>query len=367
MKHSILICSLLALPLANVSVGGEPQGVDYGQPRLLVEAPKDLRFAHLAWPKIVKAPDGTLVMAYSAGRFHGSGGEGCPAVSISTDGGKSFSAPKILQEFDQSMKLNNSANTALGVAEDGSIVLLAMAYTGDERNSIFGWRSEDSGRSWNEIDVSNLADGKTGSVYGHVFPVPGKGLAVTGHYRLGSKGPEEGIWIAYSQDHGRSWGSPVTITEKKLYEPATIWTGQRYVGLFRDSGTKSHYWQAVSDENGENWSMSKWPEKRGDDYYLPSPFLVASPVDQTTLYAFESRRSKEGKLPGAVYLWSASADKLDWVRRGTVVSFPESLSNRNDITYPWMAHIDENDWFVVFYCGEIRGPSDLYGMKITIH
>ena len=66
-----------------------------------------------------------------------------------------WSPPKILREFDQSMLLNNSANTALGVADDGSVVLLAMAYTGDERNGIFGWRSTDSGDTWKPVDVSN--------------------------------------------------------------------------------------------------------------------------------------------------------------------------------------------------------------------
>ena len=117
----------------------EPLGGDFGDElRIIVEAPKNPRFAHLAWPKIVKTRDGTLVLAYSAGRYHASGGEGCPAVSISKDKGMTWSPPKILREFDQSMLLNNSANTALGVADDGSVVLLAMAYTGDERNGIFG-------------------------------------------------------------------------------------------------------------------------------------------------------------------------------------------------------------------------------------
>lgn len=134
--------------LLSVSLAAEPHAVDLGdQPQVVVPAPDNPRYAHLAWPKIVKANDGTLVLAYRAGRYHGSGGEGCPAVSISKDQGKTFSSPKILRDFDRSMTYNNSANTALGVAEDGSIVLLAMAYTGEERNSVFGWRSVDSGRS----------------------------------------------------------------------------------------------------------------------------------------------------------------------------------------------------------------------------
>jgi hypothetical protein len=365
---TIWILFLLILLGALVQVNAaEPIGGDFGdEPRIVVEAPKDTRFAHLAWPKIVKTGDGTLVLAYSAGRYHGNGGEGCPAVSISKDKGMTWSPPKILREFDQSMLLNNSANTALGVAEDGSVVLLAMAYTGDERNGIFGWRSTDSGDTWKPVDVSNLDEGKTGSVYGHIFEVSGKGLAVTGHYRIGSVNRTEGIWIAYSQDHGQSWGPPNLITDQKLFEPATVWTGDRFVGLFRDGASVPYYWQTVSDKSGENWVLSKWPEKQGDDYRLPSPFIIVSPKNPDRLFAFESRRAMSGNLPGRIYLWTADTHKLDWNRIGTVIEFPKSLGERTDITYPWMVHLEDDNWFLVFYCGQSRGPSSIYGMQIVI-
>ena len=344
----------------------EPVGGDFGAPAVVVPAPEDPRFAHLAWPKIIKAGDGTLVLAYSAGRFHGNGGEGCPAVSVSTDNGETFSPPHILREFDQTTTYDNSANTALGLAEDGAVVLLAMAYTGNERNSIFGWRSADSGHTWEPVDTSTLADGKTGSVFGHVFPVPGRGLAVAGHFRPGSVNRTEGIWIAYSNDHGRSWGPPELITERKFFEPAIVLTGDRFVGLFRDPDTVSHYWLAVSDTEKTNWTLTKWPERPPLECRLPSPFIAVSPRNPRRLYALESQRHQRGSLPGAVYLWTADAPTLEWARLGTVVEFPEELGRRRDITYPWMTHLEGGEWFLVFYCGENRGPSDIYGMRLTI-
>lgn len=186
--HSIIAGALWAS--AAFLAGGE-----YGQPKVIVPAPKDARHQHLSWPKVIKAEDGSIVVAYIAGRKHVNG-DGCPAVSISRDGGATFSSPKILMNFDSNMPYQHTANLAFGKAGDGSLVLMAMAFTDDLRNNIYGWRSEDNGGSWKRVDTSALGEGKTGSVFGHVFAVGGKGLAVCGHYR---KPKGDGLWIAYME------------------------------------------------------------------------------------------------------------------------------------------------------------------------
>ncbi len=58
--------------------------------RIAVTPPENKRFEHLAWPKAVRTADGTIVLGFLAGTHHGN--ESCPAVSISKDGGKTFSA-----------------------------------------------------------------------------------------------------------------------------------------------------------------------------------------------------------------------------------------------------------------------------------
>ena len=354
----VLSCVLQAAPEA------EPIGADYGEPRLIVAAPENPRYAHLSWPKIVRCNDGTLVLAYSAGRYHGAGGEGCPAVSISTDQGKTFSKPRILKEITRQGTCDNCGNLALGLAPDGAVVLLAMAYRGNEANTIFGWRSTDSGNTWEPIDVSTLDENKTGSVFGHVFQVPRKGLAVCGHYRVGSRPRTEGIWIAYSQDAGRTWGTPQIITEKKLFEPVVVFSNDRLVGLFRQSGRAPIYWQAVSDDLGQNWQLTEWPNSPSADHNLPSPFIAVSPKDPYRLYALESQRSVKGSLPGNIYLWAADSRQLDWKRAGLVVHFPKSLKDRNDFTYPWMTPLDNETWFLAFYCGRKSGANSIYGMTL---
>ena len=181
---------------------------DGGAVRIAVTPPEDKRFAHLAWPKVARARDGTIVLAYLAGIFHG--GAGCPAVSYSTDNGKTFSPPNVLREFGKGKDYANSGNLAVALAEDGGMVLLAMAH-GENANNIFGWRSGDSGRTWTPTDTSALGPDKTGSVTSMINS-PGIGLIAVGHYRKPSK-PAVGIWWAVSRDSGRTWGDPSPITD----------------------------------------------------------------------------------------------------------------------------------------------------------
>ena len=132
MKALLVIFSLSTL-LAAPSRAAEPPPVWAARVpgggaigRVVVPAPGDARFAHLSWPKAVRAKDGTIVLAYIAGTFHGTHGGGSPAVSISTDGGRTFTPPQVLREFAKGRDYTQSGNVALGVAEDGALVLLAM-------------------------------------------------------------------------------------------------------------------------------------------------------------------------------------------------------------------------------------------------
>ncbi len=353
MKHKRnAIAAMSIITNADVTLT-EPRGGDYDTPRVVVPAPKDERYAHLSWPKIVKAKDGSLLLAYIAGRKHVNG-DGCPAVSISKNGGKTFSDPRILMNFDSTQKYQHCANLALGVAGDGAIVLLAMAFTDNDRNNIYGWHSSDSGQTWQQVNTSSLGESKTGSVFGHVFIVPGKGLAVCGHYR---KPRGNGIWIAYSQDSGKTWGPPTTITDRVLYEPTFICTRDRLIGLIRENQVHA-YQQYVSDDYGKTWQEPTQVLQGDATAVHPSPFLIADPEDPSRLYALQSQRTKRGE----VFLWTTDANTLEWKRMGLLVSFPGC----QDYSYPWMVHLQGHEWFVVFYAGRTLGANSIYGMKLTI-
>jgi hypothetical protein len=371
LRDGLLRVALLALamPAALCPAGqaaAAPRGGAWGRPRVIVPAPDDPRIAHLSWPKVVRAPDGTLIVALSAGRGHNVGGSG-PAVSRSTDGGATFSRPHLLRYFpDDDPRYRDCGNLALGLAEDGAVVLLAMAFAGDERNTILGWRSEDSGRNWRPVDVSALASNRTGSVFGHVFPVEGRRLAVAGHYRAGSRPHARGLWIAFSDDGGRRWAAPERIAESHLVEPAVIFAAGRFVGLVRDGGSTPPYWQLTGRDG--KWNLERGtvgPEKDDSRLRAPSPFVAADPDEPSRLWALQSQRTGGGP-PGAIWLWKADAGKLDWRRVGLVVEFPDGDDEHVDFSYPWMAPLGEGRWFLVFYSGRRHGRAAIYGMTLRL-
>lgn len=350
-----------------VSLAGE-----FGTPRVIVPAPEDPAIAHVSWPKVVRTADGTLVVAAIAGRFHGKHGGGCPAACFSTDGGQTFSPLQILKHYGPGEEYTSAGNVALGVAEDGGVVLLSMAYNGDASNTIDGWRSTDGGREWSPVDVSRLDRNQTGSVFGHVIQVPQQGLAVFGHYRPPLVAEYGGLWLSWSRDAGRSWEAPRPVrleTGERLVEPAVLHSGGRFIGLVRNNG--DHYVQITSSDLGATWDAPTPVLKsaHSSPVVLPSPCLVSDPEHPGRLLALVSERyaRRDGiKLLGKLTLWEANDRDLDWQPLGDVAQFPLSLGSRNDITYGWMTPLGSGRWFVVFYCGERRGPSDLYGLTITV-
>ena len=359
----IVVPALAAAP--TISLAG-----DFGEPRVIVPAPADARFAHLSWPKVVRAKDGTLVVAYIAGRFHGNHGEGCPAVSLSTDGGKTFSPPKVLKEYGPNDAQTAAGNIALGLADDSAIVMLSMAFKANESHTIDGWRSTDNGKTWQAIDVSKLA-GRTGSVYGHVFNIPGQGLTVVGHFRKGSPTQELGLWMSHSSDHGKTWCEPRAIAGGRLVEPAFVHAAGRTIGLIRPGNTPPHYMVVASDDAGKTWtkptSTLKVPEPRFTQ--LPSPGLFVDPNNPKRLLALVNQRfprSKENALYGQIDLYSADVKTLDWKKLGTVAKFPATLRERGDLTYGWMTPTGGKKWFLVFYCGLHRGANDIYGLEFEV-
>ena len=348
---------------------------DFGAPRLAIEPPSDPRFAHLAWPRLTQTAQGTIIASYIAARFHGQGGGGSPAISISRDRGATLTPPKIIHQFDAGGKYTHSGNTALGMARDGAVVNLAMGFRGDEAHTIVGWRSEDEGETWAPVDTTKLADDQSGSVYGNILSLPDDRLMVFGHYR--APRPEQGIWVATSDDHGRSWSPARQVADASLVEPAAAYTEGRIVALYRQARAPIHNrtWQAVSDDLGRSWELRRDAIVSSDaeKYRLPSPFVISEPADATSVPGntdvfprYRASRPRE-ELSGTISLWSARIDELEWKKIGLLARLPRDEADLNkDFGYPWMVPLGESKWFLLFYFGEVAGPCALWSLELEI-
>lgn len=346
--------------------------------RMAVAAPADPRFAHLSWNKVVRTVKGTIVLACVAGTFHGSHGGGCPAVARSSDGGATFSDLQILREFGPGLDYTCCGNLALGVAEDGAIVLLAMAYTGDEANHVFGWRSEDEGLTWKPTDTGKFGPNRTGSVFGNVFPLKGEGLVVFGHFRVGSAPHAEGIWMAASKDHGRSWGEARLIADVPAVEPVVIHSQDKLIGFFRSTkkavfdepSAEGRQFLGVSTDQGRTWdtTLSGFDAENPATAKLAAPCAVEDPERPGELLVLTTERADGPGQNSRIWLWRGKADRLEWRREQVVLEFPPGgPDNPNtDLGYPWLLHQGGNRWSVYFYHGLKKGASSIWVTEFGI-
>lgn len=366
----LLLLLLVTLPLRAAEpepawVARTPSG-ESG--RIVVPAPADPRFTHLGWPKALRARDGTVVLACLAGPNHGGPG-GSPAVALSHDNGKTFSPLHIVREFGEGKDYRHSGNIALGLASDGAIVLLAMAFNGNASNHIFGWRSTDAGRTWTATDTTALGPNKTGSVFGEILALPDGRLVTSGHYRTGAQPFQRGIWIAYSSDQGRSWGEPQRIADIIANEPALTMANGRLIGLFRsdDAALRWRYWLASSDDLGSTWQVdaSSVAVTRRESQRLAAPFIIADPADPQRVIGLTNERNVPGHTPGHVWQWRADAKQLVWQKEKLLLEFPSIKGSRQvDFGYPWLLHLEGRRWLMFYYHGEMNGPCPLWSVEV---
>jgi hypothetical protein len=338
--------------------------------RIAVASPDQSKSAHLSWPKVVRTRQGSVVLAYSAGIGHNIGSSGL-AVSRSKDGGKSFSAPKHLIRFpEDDARYRDCGNLALGLAEDGSLVLLAMAYNRDEANHIFGWRSTDDGVSWTRTDTSALGPDKTGSVFGSILQLSAQGIAVFGHYRAGSKPHTEGIWMSLSQNQGRTWGEARRISEVHGVEPAVVQSAGRLIGFFRGSpDSRGRQFVGVSDDAGRSWKteLSALDAQDPTKARLAAPFAADNPNRPGELLVLTTERAVPGNTPGRIWLWRGDARKLDWKRERVLLEYPRIEGDPNtDLGYPWLLHTGGKRWQMYYYHGNSRGACHIWVTDVEL-
>lgn len=332
--------------------------------RIAVPPSANPRYAHLAWPKAVRTADGTIVLGYQAGTHHGNGSS--PAISISTDGGRTFTPPHVLKEFGPEHEYTNSGNMAIGVAHDGSVIVLSHGHRRNEANHIFGWRSAGSGRTWKPVDTSALGPNKTGSSTGSIVQLPGRKLMVVGHYRGGSKPYELGIWQSVSEDDGLTWGEPAMVNNLNAGEPVLVRKDDRLLVFIRGRGPGAvHQFISVSDDWGKTWRTELSnivpvnPHTRG----LAHPFAMVDPHNPEALLAITFERP----MPGTAQLWRGDPKTLVFKHDRTLVELPKIEGDPNtDFGYAWLVPMEGRKALVFYYHGQGRGENAIWVLETEI-
>ncbi len=134
-------------------------------------------------------------------------------IITSRDDGHTWSEPKYIDTNEMPFANLEGPTDAPIEMPDGSILMGIIAYglQGDARDiASVMLRSTDNGKTWKY--VSTIADDPGGKLGG--FVEPGIVRTKTGRIVAGLRnhGPENAIWVTYSDDDGKSW-APVKKTE----------------------------------------------------------------------------------------------------------------------------------------------------------
>jgi hypothetical protein len=195
------------------------------------------RFGYFGWPTVARLDDGTLVVASSGLRSAHVCPWGKTVLNSSTDDGRTWSAPRVIQD---SLIDDRDA----GVVDVGHGRLLVSWFRSDTRQyANASWLADAERRSWPEV-LAGWTDEKVNAL-------------------LGS-------WIMVSDDRGTTWGAPIRVPVSAPHGPiclrngALLFLGKRY-GTWADmaiGGTAA----ASSTDGGCTWqTLGQVPVCPGTD------------------------------------------------------------------------------------------------------
>lgn len=218
-----------------------------------------------AWPNLTLLPDGTIVAMIFNQPNHLERAGGDLECWASTDGGKTWA--KRGTPAAHATKTSR-ANTAVGLAHNGDLVVLVSGWHYAPRRRLPPWvcRSSDQGRTW-RVDKSRSAvffpDGaeyddrgqRMIKPFGDIVALPGGKLAASFYHDYGT------VWIHFSDDDGRTWPEASVLSSDHRGETAILrlqsdrWLAASRVERGPDGKTPPWGLRLfVSEDDGRTWS-----------------------------------------------------------------------------------------------------------------
>ncbi len=296
-----------------------------------------------AFGPILQVADSTLFLAYRTARSHVSP-DGLMVGRISTDLGRTWSESfEILSDPDLVIR-----GASGGMRTENDDVLLfhrrGRQLEAIRSQGLLGWESPRR--------VFRPSDGVANAA-GNPIRI-GQGKVMRGLY---TSGTEQSVSVVFSDDEGRSWGSPVKVLSRRggghnYNEASYVHLGDRIiVGLVRDNEGTS-FVQVRSENNGRTWTVEgQVPFSYGEGAAHP-PFLL--PVKRSdgkdwVVCLYANRLEKELRMTGI------PADEL---RQQGVSGWKESPDlrlatfTRGRSGYPSATQVDSNGQIIGWYYDE---------------
>ena len=201
---------------------------------------------YLAFPDVVRAADGTLIVAYNEADRHVRPTRRVLAVKTSEDGGRTWAAPG----YPDSPR---SHSPRLKLFPDGTLIL-------SDSSRIF-FESRDNGRAWTPFEAAGL----THDMHDRILVLGDGSWLTAGHRHVGNeehpaiRQPPTEQMVFHSADRGRIWARRgVLAAERNLVlceASMTRLPDGRILALLRENSfVFEPMYLSHSDDDGTTWS-----------------------------------------------------------------------------------------------------------------
>jgi sialidase-1 len=202
------------------------------------------RFGYFGWPTVARRDDGTLLVASSGLRAEHVCPFGKTVLNVSTDDGRTWSAPVVIQD-------SPIDDRDAGIVNLGGDKLLVSWFRSDTRKyRNEGWIPEDERARWDKV-FAEWTDDRVNALCGS--------------------------WVMLSEDAGATWGLPIRAPVSTPHGPIRLRNGDLlYLG--KPYGTWTDMGNAIitaarSQDGGRTWRtlgrVPLYPKTVGDNYHEP--------------------------------------------------------------------------------------------------